>query len=40
MENKVWPSRKIARRIARANMRRAGVTRINKCFAQLWRQYQ
>ena len=31
--------RKYLRSIARANMKRAGVKKINKKFAMLWRNY-
>ena len=31
--------RKYLRSIARANMKRAGVKKINKKFAMLWRKY-
>lgn len=31
--------RKYLRGIARANMRRVGIKKINKKFALLWRQY-
>lgn len=31
--------RKYLRKIARANMERTGITRINRKFAHLWRNY-
>ena len=31
--------RKYLRSIARANMKRAGITKVNKKLARLWREY-